>query len=60
MKNLNNLNEEWRDIKGYEGLYRVSNLGRIKSLERIDARGRKRKQKILKPQMLNNGYYQVL
>lgn len=25
-------NEEWRDIKGYEGLYQVSNLGRVKSL----------------------------
>lgn len=24
--------EEWRDVKGYEGLYQVSNLGRIKSL----------------------------
>ncbi len=24
--------EEWRDIEGYEGLYRVSNLGRVKSL----------------------------
>lgn len=24
--------EEWRDIKGYEGLYQVSNIGRIKSL----------------------------
>lgn len=61
MENLNYLNEEiWKDIKGYEGLYRASNLGRVKSLERIDARGRKRKQKILKPQMLNNGYYQVL
>ena len=24
--------EEWRDIKGYEGLYQVSNLGRVKSL----------------------------
>jgi len=24
--------EEWKDIKGYEGLYQVSNLGRIKSL----------------------------
>ena len=24
--------EEWRDIKGYEGLYQVSNLGRIKSI----------------------------
>ena len=26
--------EIWRDIKGYEGLYQVSNLGRVKSLER--------------------------
>lgn len=24
--------EEWRDVKGYEGVYQVSNLGRIKSL----------------------------
>ena len=26
------MNEEWRDIKGYEGRYQVSNLGRVKSL----------------------------
>lgn len=26
------MNEIWKDIKGYEGLYQVSNLGRIKSL----------------------------
>lgn len=26
--------EEWRDIKGYEGFYQVSNCGRVKSLER--------------------------
>ena len=24
--------EEWRDIEGYEGLYQVSNLGRVKSI----------------------------
>lgn len=24
--------EEWKDIKGYEGLYQVSNLGRVKRL----------------------------
>lgn len=29
-----NMNEEWRDIQGYEGLYQVSNLGRVKSLDR--------------------------
>ena len=27
--------EEWRDVKGYEGLYQVSNEGRVKALERI-------------------------
>ena len=26
--------EEWKDIKGYEGLYQVSNKGRVKSLDR--------------------------
>lgn len=25
-------NEKWRDVVGYEGLYQVSNLGRVKSL----------------------------
>ena len=28
------LNEIWKPIKGYEGLYEVSNFGRIKSLKR--------------------------
>ena len=27
--------EVWKDIKGYEGLYQVSNLGRVKSLDRV-------------------------
>jgi len=28
------MKEVWKDIKGYEGLYQVSNLGRVKSLSR--------------------------
>ena len=32
--------EKWKDIKGYEGFYQVSNLGRVKSLKRwIDNKG---------------------
>lgn len=27
------MNEIWKDIKGYEGLYQISNLGRVKSLK---------------------------
>lgn len=34
--NLENLlNEIWKDIKDYEGLYQISNYGRVKSLERF-------------------------
>lgn len=28
------MTEEWRDVPGYEGYYRVSNFGQIKSLDR--------------------------
>ena len=28
-------NEIWKDIKGYEGLYQVSNLGNVRSLDRF-------------------------
>lgn len=27
--------EEWKDIKGFEGLYQVSNCGNVKSLDRV-------------------------
>ena len=40
--------EIWRDIKGYEELYRVSNEGQVKSL--------KRKNEIILAQSDNNGY----
>ena len=29
------MEEIWKDIEGYEGLYQASNLGRVKSLDRI-------------------------
>ena len=55
--------EEWRDIKGYEGFYQVSNMGRVKSLERTVAgrNGSKRtiRGRILKPRSERNGYLQV-
>lgn len=50
------MKEIWRDIKGYEGLYKVSNYGRIKSLERKDCLGRSKKEKILKLSEDKDGY----
>ena len=51
--------EIWKYIKGFEGLYQVSNLGRVKSLERIDALGHRLKEKILKLKLTHKGYYKV-
>lgn len=51
-------NEIWKDIPGYEGVYQASNLGRIKSIERIDCGGRHLKGKILS-QCVVKGYVKV-
>ena len=32
------MEEIWKDIEGYEGLYQVSNLGRVRSLDRVVTR----------------------
>jgi hypothetical protein len=44
--------EEWRDVHGFEGLYQVSNLGRVKSFHR-------KKEKIINPAVDNVGYLHV-
>ena len=44
--------EKWKDINGYEGLYKVSNKGRVKSLNYNHTK----KEKILKPYINNCGY----
>ena len=31
-------NEIWKDVPGYAGIYQVSNLGRVKSLQRVITR----------------------
>ena len=33
------MRELWKDIDGYEGLYQISNLGNVKSVQRIVTRG---------------------
>lgn len=50
---LNNLEgEEWRNVVGYEGIYQVSNMGRVKSL----GNNKTRKDKILRQTKFKNGY----
>ena len=52
-------NEIWKDVKGYEGLYQVSNIGRIKAFSRTVKNGhgyRTTKEKILKQSNDSHGY----
>lgn len=49
------IEENWKDIKGYEGFYQISNLGNVRSLPR---NGTINKSRILKPNNVKN-YLQV-
>lgn len=50
------MEEIWKDVVGYEGIYKISSMGNLKSVERIDSLGHKRKEKILKPKTDKYGY----
>lgn len=49
------MKEIWKDVKGYEGLYQISNTGRIKSLNYRHTG----KEKILRPDTTKKGYLRV-
>jgi hypothetical protein len=57
------MQEIWKDVKGYEGLYQVSNIGRIKRLrtETRDKRNRVRikNEVILVQNTINSGRYLI-
>jgi hypothetical protein len=55
------MKEVWKDIKDFEGLYQISNLGRVKSLEREYEFGvpkaiKKLNEKIFNVSLNSNGY----
>ena len=47
-------NECWKPVKGFEGFYEVSSEGRVRSVERRDARGQLRKSKIMSVKKIQN------
>ena len=57
------MKEIWKDVFGYEGRYQVSNIGRVKSLERIVKNTSKStrivKERIIKQITNTHGYYKV-
>ena len=59
------MEEIWKDIEGYEGYYQVSNLGRVKSLERTINHKTcygglyHIKERILKLKIEKDGYFRI-
>lgn len=56
------MKEIWRDIKGYNGLYQISNIGRVKSLPKIHNLHNNSyitKERILKNSINSNGYIRI-
>lgn len=55
--------EQWRDVKGYEGKYQVSNLGNVRSVDRTFTNSCgvivTRKGMLLKPNLNRDGYLKV-
>jgi hypothetical protein len=49
------LKEEWKDIKGYENKYQISNTGKVKSLNFNNTK----KEKILTPKINKQGYLEI-
>ncbi len=51
--------EIWKDVKDYDGIYQVSNLGNVKSLDRLSTNGRLFKGILLKQSANKTGYMLV-
>nr|DAZ45565.1 MAG TPA: homing endonuclease [Caudoviricetes sp.] len=49
IKSIKEIDKEWKDIKNYEGVYQINNIGQVKSLKR---------NIILKPKINRQGYYE--
>ncbi len=53
------MKEIWKDVKDYEGIYQVSNLGKVRSLDRVSSIGRKLIGRELKQLKTSGGYFKV-
>lgn len=59
MENNSTEKEIWKDVVGYEGYYQVSNIGNVRSCERVTSHGRIRKAQNMKIHKTNAGYFRV-
>ena len=56
---MSEVQEEWRPVVGFEGLYEVSDRGRVRSLDRVDSRGWRFKGRVMRCASDARGYRRV-
>ena len=56
---MDDISESWRPVSGYEGIYEVSSLGRVRSLSRINSRGTPVRERILSQHAHSSGHMRV-
>lgn len=50
------MTETWKAIPGYEGMYEVSSIGRVRSMDRITRHHRRRRGVVLRQATTKSGY----
>lgn len=53
------MTECWKSVVGYEGVYEVSDLGNVRSLDRIDAAGHRLKARTIRTSKNRGGYHVI-
>ena len=53
------MTETWKYIPGYDGIYSVSNMGRVRSESRFDSIGRRIEERIMRQGKHKDGYAQI-
>jgi hypothetical protein len=59
VNNHTNTEEIWKPVVGYEGLYEVSNLGNVRSVDKVDRQGQKKHGRVRKLLLNQVGYLYV-
>ncbi len=53
------MSEVWKDVVGYEGIYKVSESGKVESVKRVDSHGVPRGGHLMTPRKEKSGYLSV-
>ena|SRR5690606_1388273 len=54
------MDEIWKPVPGYEGIYEVSSKGRVRSLDRVNSQGARVRGRVMKTRTDKDGYFDLV